>query len=231
MAAFSLTSAQPFSLPWKSAPPRDRLFKLPTYWVVFLLGFVHAFPLEADPPFATGGSLHGRQLFGEANHLSLAHHGAPEARAHVHAGAHGVLGAERQLALPDGVVRLPRQLLGTHDVLPGLVQQAVPWKQAKLLFTPLFTVLFFISQFSPQSCKVVVGVRRKSGLSPLNLMTLRSNCCHCVLTPLLRGLFLAWGENEFYPGPFGLPILYARLRTHSVLFIGLDLRSEQDSRK
>lgn len=97
-----------------------------THRVVFLLGFVHAFPLEADPSLATGGSLHGGQLLGEAHHLSLAHHGAPEARAHVHAGAHRVLGAECQLALPDGVVRLPRQLLGTHDGIPGLVQQAVP---------------------------------------------------------------------------------------------------------
>lgn len=119
-------------LPQKSAPLRDHLFEFPsgsrpgTYRVVFLLGFVHAFPLQADPSFATGGALDGGQLLGEADHLSLAHHGAPEAGAHVHAGAHRVLGAERQLALTDGVVRLPRQLLGAHDVLPGLVQQAVP---------------------------------------------------------------------------------------------------------
>lgn len=82
-----------------------------------LAGLVHALPLQADASLPAGRSLHGRQLLGQAHHLALANHGAPQPRADVHAGADRVLGAEGQPTLADGVVALPRELLGAQQGL------------------------------------------------------------------------------------------------------------------
>lgn len=90
--------------------------KKSTYRIIFFLGFVHTLALQADPPFPTWRSLHGRQLLGQAHHLALAHHGAPEAGTHVHAGAHGILWPEGQVALLAGVVGLARELLGARNL-------------------------------------------------------------------------------------------------------------------
>lgn len=90
-----------------------------TYWIIFFLGFVHTLALQADPPFPTWCSLHGRQLLGETHHLALAHHGAPEAGADVHAGAHGVLGPKSQVALLRGIVRLSGEFFRAQDLLAG----------------------------------------------------------------------------------------------------------------
>lgn len=66
----------------------------PSYRVVSLAGLVHALALQADASLPAGRPLHGRQLFGQADHLPLANHGAPQSGAHVHARADRVLGSE-----------------------------------------------------------------------------------------------------------------------------------------
>lgn len=94
-----------------------------SYRVVSLAGLVHALPLQADASLPAGRSLHGRQLLGQAHHLSLANHGAPQPRTYVHARADRVLGAEGQAALADGVVALSRELLGAQKGLARRVQE------------------------------------------------------------------------------------------------------------
>lgn len=94
-----------------------------SYRVVSLAGLVHTLALQADASLPAGGSLHGRQLLGQAHHLSLANHGAPESGTHVHARADCVLGAEGQATLADGVVALARELLGAQEVLARGVEE------------------------------------------------------------------------------------------------------------
>lgn len=82
-----------------------------SYRVVPLACLVHTLSLQADASLPAWCPLHCWQLLGETHHLSLAHHGAPQPGAHVHAGADGVLGAEGQATLADGVVALAWKLL------------------------------------------------------------------------------------------------------------------------
>lgn len=82
-----------------------------------LPGLVHTLPLQADASFPARRPLHGWQLLGQTHHLSLPDDGAPQAGADVHAGADGVLGAEREAALAHGVVALAWELLGAQEGL------------------------------------------------------------------------------------------------------------------
>lgn len=95
-----------------------------SYRVVSLAGLVHALSLQADTSLPAGRPLHSRQLLGQAHHLPLANHGTPQSGAHVHARADCVLGAEGQAALADGVVALPRELLGAQEGLARGVEEA-----------------------------------------------------------------------------------------------------------
>ena len=92
--------------------------KKTTYRVIFFLGFIHAFALQADPSFPTGSALHGRQLLGQTHHLALAHHSTPQPRADIHARAHRVLRPKCQVALLGGIVGLSWEFLGTQNLLP-----------------------------------------------------------------------------------------------------------------
>lgn len=94
---------------------------------MLLAGLIHALSLKADASFPTGGSFHGWQLLGQTHHLSLANHGAPQPGADVHPRADGVLGAEGQAALADGIIALPRKFLGTQEGLAWGVQEAFSW--------------------------------------------------------------------------------------------------------
>lgn len=96
-----------------------------SYRVVSLAGLVHTLSLQADASLPAGCSLHGRQLLGQANHLSLANHSAPEPGTYVHARADRVLGAEGQATLADGVVALSRELLGAQKGLARRVEETL----------------------------------------------------------------------------------------------------------
>lgn len=97
----------------------------PSYRVVSLPCLVHALSLQADASLPAGRPLHGRQLFGQAHHLSLTNHGAPQPGAHVHARADCVLGAEGQAALADGVVALTWELLWAEEGLARRIEETL----------------------------------------------------------------------------------------------------------
>lgn len=92
---------------------------------MLLARLVYAFPLQADAALSARCPLHGGKLLGQANHLALANDSAPQAGAHVHAGAYGVLGSEGQATLAHGVIALARELFGAQQGLAGRVQEAL----------------------------------------------------------------------------------------------------------
>lgn len=88
-----------------------------------LAGLVHTLALQADASLPAGGPLHGRQLLGEAHHLSLTNHGTPKPGTYVHAGADCVLGAKGQAALAHSIVALPWELLWAQEGLARGVEE------------------------------------------------------------------------------------------------------------
>ncbi len=154
----------------------------PSYRVVSLAGLVHTLPLQADASLPAGRSLHGRQLLGQAHHLSLSNYGAPQPRTYVHAWADRVLGAEGQATLADGVVALPWELLGTQQGLARRVQEALGWnKEEGILKKHYATCILFTGAW----CMDLFWSIDKWGLNlPLRMLLLHELCRKQQLTML-----------------------------------------------